>query len=543
MDNQKINKKINRRHHIRNILIPCLLKSGLCGIFTGAWIFLFKTLASHVIEFSFSAYDYVRENTKMIPLFLLAAAFVGIFSYLIIKNFPSCRGGGIPTAVTFIRGFLSFKWVSSVFALFTSSLFTFLGGIPLGNEGPSVQMGCAIGRGTVNLFSKGNKSWDKYIMTSGACAGFAAATGAPISAMLFSIEEIHHRFSPLLFMATSNAVLASSVTMSVLGNFFNKDTALFHLTIDFILPMRFIWATIAVGAVAGIVAICFTKLYSLFDKIINMAMKKVPLYVKVVSIFVIVAVWGIFSEGFIGSGHDIVHDILSGHNAAWYVLLLYLLVRAVLLFVSNQTGISGGLFVPSLAFGAIVGGVFADMLIKIGIYPAEYKIILVIVGMVAFLASVSRIPITATIFAAEALSGLTNIVPIAVGVAFSYLVIEAVGVTAFADNIIERKIEESHKGKKIYVADARLVVCPNSFAVGKEIRDILWPPTCVISSVYRNDPHSSILGVGDSLHLKYKTTNKEATLSVLKSLLGEEQDPEKIIYTRKNDEHYNIPEN
>ena len=93
-------------------------------------------------------------------------------------------------------------------------------------------------------------------------------------------------------MATSNAVLASSVTMSVLGNFFNKDTALFRLAIDFVLPMRFVWATIIVGAIAGIVAIFFTKLYSLFDKMINKAMKNVPLFVKVVSIFLIVAVLG-----------------------------------------------------------------------------------------------------------------------------------------------------------------------------------------------------------------------------------------------------------
>ena len=106
----RINKNINRRHHIRNILIPCLLQSGICGVFAGAWIFLFKTIASYVIEFSFSAYEYARENPKMIPLFLLAAAFVGVNSYLILKYVPSCRGGGIPTAITFIRGFLSFKW-------------------------------------------------------------------------------------------------------------------------------------------------------------------------------------------------------------------------------------------------------------------------------------------------------------------------------------------------------------------------------------------------------------------------------------------------
>ena len=72
------------------------------------------------------------------------------------------------------------------------SLLSFLMGVPLGNEGPSVQIGTAVGRGTTRIALRKRFAWDRYSMTGGACAGFAVATGAPISGILFAVEEAHH---------------------------------------------------------------------------------------------------------------------------------------------------------------------------------------------------------------------------------------------------------------------------------------------------------------------------------------------------------------
>ena len=167
--------KTNLKYNLKNVLSPCLVLAGLSGVFTGAFIFAFKWLAEKVINFSFYAYSLARANPWQAIILLLVLVFLGSLSYLIIKNVPNCRGGGIPTAVAFMRGFLSFNWASNAFSLLASSLITFLGGVPLGNEGPSVQIGCAIGHGTVRVLAKKNKAWDRYIMTGGACAGFAAA--------------------------------------------------------------------------------------------------------------------------------------------------------------------------------------------------------------------------------------------------------------------------------------------------------------------------------------------------------------------------------
>ena len=84
---------------------------------------------------------------------------MGIVSFSVIHYIPSCRGGGIPTAVAILRGHIPFEWMTTLVGMFSSSIITFGIGVPLGNEGPSVQMGTAIGRGSVfTLAKKHNKT-------------------------------------------------------------------------------------------------------------------------------------------------------------------------------------------------------------------------------------------------------------------------------------------------------------------------------------------------------------------------------------------------
>ena len=513
----------NHTNYIKNILLPCLLFSGITGILTALLIFAFRTAASAAIEASSALFAYVRTNPRLIPLLLGGAILIGLFAALILRVAPNCRGGGIPTAVAILRGRISFYWLKSILLLFPSAILSFLGGMPLGNEGPSVQMGTAVGRGTVRCFAKKNRAWDRYIMTGGACAGFSAATGAPITGILFAVEEAHQRFSPMIFMAASMSVISSSAFMQLLCDLTGTSTKLFNLTIDTVLPLRFIWVALTVGVICGICAILFTKFYSLGRRLIVEKLEKIPFTLKVVVVFAAVALIGIASDYCIGSGHHLIDLLLEGPGV-WYLLILYFCVRAIFLVLANNIGITGGLFVPSLAFGAIIGSLCASALIGLGLLPQEYYIVIVTLGMASFLAASSRTPITAVTFAAEVLCGLSNIIPVIMGVTVSFLVIETVGVTAFNDIVIEGKIEEEHQKKKPRIIDTYMTVKPGSFVVGKEIRDILWPPTCVILSVdksHAKDPnHSTGIGEGDLLHMHYQTYDPKETQGLLEALVG-----------------------
>lgn len=534
--------KKDRLTYLQNILLPCLLFSSLAGILTGLTVFLFRLAAGAVVSLSEEIYAAVRANPILLPALLVGAALVGLLAALILRHAKSCRGGGIPTAVALLRGLIRFPWINSIFVLFPTAMLSFLAGLPLGSEGPCVQMGTAVGSGTVRIFAKKHQAWERYIMTGGACAGFAAATGAPISGIFFAFEEAHRRFSPMLFMSAAMAILTSTVTTQLLCDFSGIRFTMFAFVADSSLPLSFLWAALPVGILSGLFAILFTKAYHVVGKFVKKTLAAIPFIPKLMLVFVAVAICGFASGELIGSGHHLIAELLSG-KGIWYLLLIALAVRTLMLLLSNRAGATGGLFVPSLAFGAIIGALAGDALIAMTVLPAEYRALMVVIGMASFLSASARTPIMALTFAAEALCGFSNILPVAVGVTAAFLIIEAVGVAPFNDTVIESKVEAEHRGKTAQVVETHLKVGAGSFAVGKETRDILWPPACVILSVgkQRAGADYAALEVGDSLHVRYQTYDPVATAAALASILGEQElDPS--LNSFEEDGFHRLPE-
>ena len=516
---------------IKKQLIPFVLFPMITGFFTGVLIFLFKLSASFVIRWSERIYAFVRENPKYLPIMILGAAAIGAVSSLILKYARECRGGGIPTAVASIRGLIPLKWIQGVFVLFGSALLTFFVGVPLGNEGPSVQMGAGAGKGSASLAKKTKLAWERYLMTGGASSGFAIATGAPLTGIIFALEEAHRRFSTTLFIVASSSVLWGTVTHRYLSYFFGVDTTFFDLTISQVLPMRYLWVAIIIGAVSGVCSLLFTKIYRIVSAISKTKLGKIPFNLQLVVTFAITALLGFLSVNFVGTGHSLIEAILH-KKTVWYALLLALVVRAVLMIFANSEGVTGGIFVPNLAFGAMIASLVSDGLISTGIVEEEYYTILIVVGMASFLAASSRTPLTAIIFSAEALCVASNVMPVVFGVVVSYCIVEISGKISFADAVIEARAEAVHEGKSPIIVNTFFTVQEDSFADGMEIRDILWPPTCTVLSIDRNlsnEHHQSSheLRSGDVVHLHYLTYDPDQTFATLSAILGEQSEDER----------------
>ncbi len=517
--------KQKRSAYIKNILFPSVILSAIAGSLTGVLIFLFRTSAEAVIGLSERIFEQVRGVPSLLPLLVAGAWLLGTLSALVLSFSNNCRGGGIPTAIAILRGLVDFHWIKNIFLLFASAMMTYFGGVPLGTEGPSVQMGTAVGRGTVRLFAKRSPEWDRYIMTGGACAGFAAATGAPLSGIFFGIEEAHRRFSPMLLLSASTAVIFSCSVTKLLNHLTNASSALFSLPPLSNLPGNFLWSGIVVGVACGIFAVGFTKLYNKLHHWFTQKLSTLSLFVKMPLIFTLVAFIGFICAECLGTGHHLIETVSEGHGI-WYVLLIVLLVRAILLILSNNAGVTGGLFIPSLAFGAIIGAICAKGLIYVEALSEEHYVTMVVIGMSAFLSASSRTPITAIVFAIEALGGVTNILPIAIGAICAYAVIETMAVHSFVEAVVETKVKRETAGKETHVVDKLLAVQPSSFIVGKEVRDILWPPTCTVLSVRKkNSLHADeTISAGDVLHVHYRTYDDAKTVDLLEHIVGRQTD-------------------
>lgn len=509
--------------YIRNIILPCLVYPAVTGLFTGGLIFLFKLAVSKAVPLSEHLYSAARDNIAYLPLLVLGAALLGAVASAILHLAPNCKGGGIPTSIIILRGLADFSWVKSIFLLFPSAIITYLCGVPLGTEGPAVQMGTAAGRGTVKIFAKKRLAWDRYIMTSGASAGFAAATGAPLTGIVFAFEEAHGRFNPMIFMSSAVSALTSTAVMRFLCPFAGISPVLFHLDIKVSLPLRYVFATVIIGAFCAAVAGVFAEIYSKVHSISSHFVSSMPLAVKIGAVFALTAVIGYFFSGVTGSGDHIIEELFEGH-ARWKLLIFLLCIRGIILIVSNNIGITGGLFVPNLCFGAIIGGLCAKAMISLGILPEEYYIICVITGIAAYLAAASKTPLMALVFCAEALGGTLNLLPVAAGVTVAYMAVETLHVHDFSEIVIDSKLRKVNVGKASETVHMSMTVAEGSFAEGKQVRDILWPPRCTVLSVRKKPSthHHSHTGIssGDELELHFETYNKEETVKILNSIVS-----------------------
>lgn len=521
--------KSYRSHYIKNLLIPCLFFSILTGVVSSVIITAFKIGAGFIVGVSDDMYSFTRANPVWLPAIIVGAMLLGFIMSLIVSYSHSCRGGGIPTSIAAIRGIDRMNWIKSIILLPISALISFLVGVPLGTEGPCVQMGTAVGDGVVKCAGKNKyKGWRRYMMSGGASSGFALATGSPITAILFSMEELHKSVSPLLFSVVSVSVLVSQIMARLFASFGLGSTHLFHIDVLGSLPLKLIFIPVVIGLLCGLVSVIFIKAYNLINKAMKKWLGGLSVKVKFPFIFALVAIVGFFSAKLLGSGHHLIDHLLGEHlfetETFWYLLIIIFVVRAIFMMVSNTAGVTGGIFLPTLAFGAILGALCAEASLALGIIGDEHYPLLVVIGMVSFLGASSRIPVTACVFAIEALGGFNNIIPIATAVTAAFIMVEVSGLSDFTATVIKAKSHAINKGKEPYVIEVPLTVYTGSFVIDKEIRDILWPASCTLLSIERGPNKTGKVGIaeGDILTVHYTTYDPTATAEEFEVLVGDQ---------------------
>ncbi len=510
-----------------NLICPAFVFGSITGVLAALVISLYKKCASYIIGFSESGYVFLRQNPWWIALVIVA--FIGLsllISYL-YKNMPNLKGGGIPTSIGIVRGVLPFKWFVNLVGVFFLSLVSFLIGVPLGNEGPSVQMGTLLGRGAVSPLLRKHRVWSRYSMTGGACAGFSVATGAPVSGIVFALEEAHQSFSPMIMIVATTSVMFAHITTEVLSLFFDINTKLFHELTFPEVKIRHIWIPLVVGVVVGILAVIVLKYYKLLSKLINKKLSFVSPKYKIFVIFVLTLFAGFFSFSFVSTGHHLIDELLL-NSPSIIMLLAILLVRTTLTFSANSCGITGGLFLPIMALGATVSALAGELLLMLGV-NSEFYTFIVVLGIAACISGMMKTPFTAMVFAIEVLSCSGYVLPVIVASGVAYVITEMFSVKSITDIALENAIENHFHDKEQKVYEAFVKVMPSSFAVGKQIRDILWPSNLFVLSVKRKgenaqvDAHGSKeLSAGDKLHIRFYTYNEPEVKEELLGILGQQ---------------------
>lgn len=430
-----------KKHSFNNIKnnLPYFGFSVITGILSAICITAFKLVAERVIHLCANLYEYVRQNPVWLPIFIIGVALLGLAAGFILSASRSSRGGGVPASIAAIRGIEDFKWKESLFVLPFSAFITFLSGIPLGTEGPCVQMGTAIGDGVVKCFgSKKHSGYRHYLMNGGASAGFCVATASPITAIFFSIEELQKRFSPLLVAGTSISILTAQIIVKILASFGIGSDKFFHIPEINAISPKLLFAPLMIGIICGICSVLFTHFHHLINKLMHALLNKLSIKVFYPLLFGLVSITGFFFADTLGTGHSLIENLYTTPTV-WYMLIFVLLIRAIVMMFSNTSGVTGGMFLPNLAFGAIIGSLCADAMIALEILEPQHYTLMIVLGITAFLGATSRIPLTACIFAVEAMGGINNIPAVIIATAVAFVLAKLSKVEDLTDAILHEK--------------------------------------------------------------------------------------------------------
>ena len=532
------------KSYFKNVIVPVFVYGAFTGLLVGTIVYFFKWMAEFLTEKSVEIYHYAQANLWLIPVIIAGAVALAFVMYFLQRWAPETAGGGIPRAEGVLRGLLTFRWLRTAIAVIINSWISFFAGLPLGSEGPSVLLGTSIGGGTCKLPLSHN-SWDRYIMTGGACAGFAVATAAPVTGILFALEEAHKRFTPMIFLMAMSSVLfgvtASNLWTLAIGH---TPAPLFALTNELGETVRLgaimgefsmleIWVPLILGVVIAIVACGYNLFVFIIGKTYDTKLKRIPQWARLVIVFVLTAVIGLLAFGdfngtyALGGGGGLIVK-LADAKFSWKIIFVLLIIRFLMIAFSTGSGATGGVFIPMLSIGALLGALFAELFIVMGMSEDLYATV-VMLSMCAFMGACTRAPLTALVFMVESTWSFTNLFYVAITVFISYFLCEIVNVEPLYDVLLERMIHKQNQGKSHQIVRLEFVVQAGAFAIGKAVRDILWPSNTKVSEIVAADHVKSMdddgekkIHVGDKLTIITQTFDEQATRKELEEILGEQ---------------------
>ena len=502
---------------LKNLKYRLILDSLIVGTVVGIIIVIHRIILSTLTPMFVNFYQKASENYILIPILFIILIILGFVVGRMVKKQPMISGSGIPQVEGILTRNLKQNWFNVLVYKFIGGLICLGAGLSLGREGPSVQMGACIGEG-ISEKTKKLDNEKKYLITSGASAGLSAAFNAPISGVMFSLEETHKNFSSLVLVS---AMISALVADFISKNFFGMTPSL-HFSQLNSLPLKYYWCLIILGIVIGISGVIFSngllKTQDLYKKL-NKSVE-----IKCIIPFIITGIVGITFPIVLGGGHDLIMT-LKDSNFTLIFLLTLIVVKFLFTFVCFGSGAPGGIFFPLLVLGALVGNFVGLVFSKYLGIPDMYIVNFIVLAMAGHFASIVKAPITAILLISEMTGSLNHLLSLAVVVIVSQLTSDILNSEPIYESLLSRILAkginkyEGRVGKKTLI---EIAVEIYSELDDKEIKDIDWPENCLVVSIHRGE--KEILPRGDTKiyagDLLVIMTNEEQASCMLEDISG-----------------------
>jgi CIC family chloride channel protein len=389
-----------------------LLLSIFIGVVSGLLVVSFR-MAIEWLSVLLLGSSPQPHQPRLIVVPALAGLVIGILTRYF---FPNVRGSGInqtKAALYINNGYISFRTVIGKFLL---SALAIGSGHSLGPEDPSLQ----IGAGVASLISRRfgmSKEKLRIFAPIGAAAGLAAAFNAPISAILFVIEEVIGQWSA----AVLGSIVLAAVSSVVVARSFWGAEPMFRIPAVTLRDSRELLAYAVLGVVGGFASLLFAKSLSWLRPRLRSRSQWSQMFQPAIAGLLVGGIGYFGLTQVMGAGYEAIDQAMHA-QFAWRLLLVLALFKIIATTLSFSSGTPGGMFAPTLFIGAMLGAAvgtfekiyFPHLTGSIGSYA--------LVGMGVLFAAFLRAPLTSVFMALEVSGNYSIVLPVILANTIAYVI-------------------------------------------------------------------------------------------------------------------------
>jgi CIC family chloride channel protein len=331
---------------------------------------------------------------------------------------PQASGSGIQRVKEVLTCGGVMGWKRLIPVKFVGGLCSLGGGMSLGREGPTVQMGAAICEAVAQRFTL-DMPVRRALIAAGAGAGLTAAFNAPLAGFVFVLEELHAQMSALTYATGLIATVVANLVMQAgLG-----ERAIFSVGDVPLLPPEALWLFVCLGVASGLLGVLFNRgLLLSLDGFARWPTGRPWQRTAAAGALVALLAWWLPDA--IGGGEQVAERLLRSEFAVadpWRYLTLLLSAKLLLTLVCYGSGAPGGIFAPLLAMGAALGALCGQLVEPL--FPDRVVTpALAMAGMVGLFTASVRVPVTGVVLILEMTNGQHHVLEFTVTGLAAYLV-------------------------------------------------------------------------------------------------------------------------
>lgn len=408
------------------------LQGIMIGMITGLIVGTFRWIIDHTMKFLFFIYPLMRQKPiYLIPYVIATLLIVFILGQVIKPVLNNITGSGVPQVEAVMLNENKMNWWSILWRKYVGGLLAICPGLFLGREGPCIQMGAMVGQAFGENLFHADPDDLKRLQGCGIAAGLSAAFSAPLAGVFFLVEEITFNFTPKEVLTA----LAAAMSSDLMTLFFFGTQPCLYLPLEKSLPLTSYWFVTIMGVALGLLAqlyqYCLLSLKPVYSKL-----TKIPkIYHSIIPLLLVIPI-GLWNATLLGGSHDFISslfepifmkNIQTGTLSLMLLPLIWFIVRFIFSMISYGASVPGGIFMPILVLGALLGVVFAVIMIHFNIAPKCCYGIIIVTSMCAYFGAIEKAPFTALTLLTEMVGSVEQIFPMLITTFIAYFVLDLLG--------------------------------------------------------------------------------------------------------------------